>query len=114
MFVCGVDDSEAICSDYQTLLIDCCTESFPLSDESYENSVTIDPFVVKFVGDFELTDDNTMLIINVINELISPYLMMEVGEILKYIGIEMIFMEEESVIISHRWSEATIEHHGSD
>ncbi len=100
VFVCGVEESDAICRDYQTLLIDCCTESFPLSDRSSETSVSIEPFIVKFIGVFELTDDNTMHIINAINELISPYLEMEIGEVLKYIGIEMRFMDEESAIIS--------------
>ena len=99
-----MDDSDAICTDYQILLIDCCTESFPLSDESYETTMGIDPFVVKFVGDFELTDDNTILIINVINELISPYLIVEVGKVLNRIDIGMTFMEEESVVISSAYA----------
>lgn len=67
-------------------------------EDSFEYNVSIEPFVVKFVGNFDLTDDSEMLIINVIDELISPYLMMEVGEILKYIDIEMRFMNEDNGI----------------
>jgi hypothetical protein len=62
--------------------------------------VSIEPFIVKFIGVYELTHDNTMHIINAINELISPYLEMEIGEVLKYIGIEMSFMDQESAMIS--------------
>jgi hypothetical protein len=62
--------------------------------ESFESRVSIEPFVVQFIGDFELTNDAEMIIINVINELISPYLEMEVGDILKYIGMELEFLED--------------------
>jgi len=58
--------------------------------------VSIDSIVVKFVGEFDLTEEVTVLIINTIDELIAPYLMGKIGEVLDFIDLDMNFMEEES------------------
>lgn len=62
--------------------------------------MSIEPFVVKFIGEFDLTEENAVLIINVIDQLIPEYLEMKVGAVLDSIGLQMKFMEEESVLIS--------------
>lgn len=71
--------------------------------------MAIEPFVVKFIGDFELTEEVIVLIIKTVDELIAPYLMGEVGEVLHDIDIEMKFMEEESVNITNAGSERDLE-----
>lgn len=61
----------------------------------------IEPFVVKFVGDFELTDQVTLLVINTIDALMASYLIEKIGEYLDTIDLDMKFMEEESEPISN-------------
>lgn len=65
---------------------------------SHSLFITVDviPFMVKFVGDFELTDSVTFTMISTINSLIAPYLMGEVGEILDDIYLDMKFMDTNS------------------
>lgn len=54
----------------------------------FNKDVGIEPFTVKFVGDFQLTPQVTYLIINTINGLIAPYLMREIA-VLDYIDLDI-------------------------
>ena len=55
----------------------------------FNSEVAIDPFVVTFVGSFEMTNQNIYLIINSINGLVAPYLMERMSDVLKYIDLEV-------------------------
>lgn len=61
------------------------------SPRSFTQDASIDPFVVKFVGVFEMTEPNTFLIINTINGLIAPFLIGEIGDVLGDIDLDIIF-----------------------
>jgi hypothetical protein len=76
-------------SPVQTSLPTAEEEDPDAESRSFDNDVAIDPFVITFVGSFEMTNQNVNLIINSINGLIAPYLMEKMGDVLKYIDLEI-------------------------
>lgn len=56
--------------------------------------VEIDPFIVRFIGDFDLSqEDVPMSIMSAIDSLIPPFLASEMGSVLNDIGIDMEFID---------------------
>lgn len=56
---------------------------------SFEQAVAVDPFGVRFVGDFDLTIQTTSLITNAINGLMAPYLDEKMGKVLASINLDI-------------------------